>query len=409
MLKLLKKADIFDHKFQFNINGNRSVSTLEGGVISIIYFILGGIVFIFNMILTYSSDTPFFSNQVLLRNISKWESVRNSAYDFGFGVYKADYVNYNVELLVPIEPNDYFKNIQVFSSNYTYIPSFSFKKSSAGSVSYCNTTIDLKQPNILMNALCYNFTNSSYIQGGTIMSSGFEYYLESKINSSVCEFINIKDYFKLIASNIKTPDQQRQECRESLSNSDQYQGALTIGFKFSSELLDINSELGYQTVILTKYLDLDYAFNNLEVTVLLSKNTIFTDQNKIYNFLPQLSNVFYSKSISFLTLPKSGDVNFSMRVKFVLDEFETITNRSYNKLDNVLANILSVNQLIYILLKMIMATISYNSLENEIIRSLYYEDSSECPIKKLIFKRNSALPLIRKSLMHNKISKQAIK
>lgn len=401
MIKFIKRADIFNHKFHFNVNGNKAVYTLEGGVLSILYYTLSMMVFFFNMISTYSSNSPFFANQILLRNLSQTEIVPQADYNLAFGVYIADYVDANIKILVPIEPDKFMnKDIEMFNSYYTFIPTYKYRDEVAGFAENCYKNPDFSEPNILINTICLNFTKPTYEQGGYIMSTGFEYTLETKVNSGICEFIDIREYYKLLFSNQLDVEGYKKNCTQDLTTN---YNPVTIGLKYNSDLLDIETIDGYNRFPLTKYQEYDYYSQKLRINIELTKNTIITDPNSIYNFFPSVKNVFYSKEITFNFLPKSiPDDNLDVRFKFVINEFENVINRSYNKIDNVLANILSVVQLIYIFFFCVMHFLSHNSLENEIIRSLYYEDPSEQTLADLIVRRNSALPIIRKSIISNK-------
>lgn len=401
MIKLIKRADIFNHKFRFNVNGNKAVYTLEGGILSIVYYLLSMLVFFFNLYNTYSDNSPFFANQVLLRNLSKTEIIPKSAYDMAFGVYIADYLDSNIKILVPVDPNTFLnKKIEIFNSSYTFLPTFAYKDEVAGIAENCHPNPDFSQISVLINTICLNFNKPTYEQGGYIMSTGFEKKLETKISSDICELIDIREYYSLKLSNQLDVESYKKKCTEDLATN---YNPVTIGLKFNSELLDITTDQGFSRFPLTKYQEYDYYSQKLIIKIELIKSTLITDPNSIYNFIPSTTSVFYSRSVTFDSTPKSiPDYSLDIRFTFVINEFENVISRSYNKIDNVLANILSVIQLIYLVMKFIMHFLSHNSLENEIIRSLYYEDSSEQTLANLIIKRNSALPIIRQSLLLNK-------
>jgi hypothetical protein len=114
----------------------------------------------------------------------------------------------------------------------------------------------------------------------------------------------------------------------------------------------------------------EYSFiNNLEITLKHVKNIIWTDLNQIYDLLPSKETVFYSFSeiaVSLKNRKKPGTLGIMIELK--LEPFQNIYKRSYTKLEEALATILSVHSFVSFLCQILVHIFEYGGVDHYFIK-----------------------------------------
>ena len=153
--------------------------------------------------------------------------------------------------------------------------------------------------------------------------------------------------------------------------------------------------------------------SDINIAMKISKNIIQTDHNIIYNFFPLKTDTFFSfSSVTFSTTQRTANPNLmNVDIDIELDKFQTVTQRSYMKLDQVLASTISVSSIIAYICGFLVKILEYGTVEYYMIRKFYYFKDSDIEKVDLNFSPKSTRVTIRnkfKKLSNNMKNLQKI-
>ena len=97
-----------------------------------------------------------------------------------------------------------------------------------------------------------------------------------------------------------------------------------------------------------------------------------TDINPIFSFLPDVINTFYTLNIVMTQTQRTGPPNvMKITFDFAFDDYQVNFNRSYEKIDQLLANIFSVTDTFLFVGGICAMFFNYGHFEQEIMKYLY--------------------------------------
>ena len=123
--------------------------------------------------------------------------------------------------------------------------------------------------------------------------------------------------------------------------------SFVISFLYENYYFNPEESFGYSKFY-------DYAIFNstydkdLSITITLVQNTVISDDNLLYGFLsPKIYSFYIIKEVNFNEIKRKNNLSdLSLSISYQLDSFEIIYNRSYEKLDSILANSFSTASII---------------------------------------------------------------
>ena len=192
-------------------------------------------------------------------------------------------------------------------------------------------------------------------------------------------------------------------CKTFVGNQCYNQSFLKIANPFTYSLflnnyfVNMSSKRGYQEF--TDFYNLDSISFDSDVSVIMKikKNTIYTDDNILFNFLPPKLDLYYTYSVvQLLSKERTGPTNLlTVSFDIELDKFQNVYRRSYMKIDQLLANTMSIFSVLLLIFESLTKFIVYGSLEFYLMKKLYYFDS-KCEYKSIQMKNLSLLSKFKK-------------
>jgi hypothetical protein len=145
-----------------------------------------------------------------------------------------------------------------------------------------------------------------------------------------------------------------------------------MGVYLDNSYINIDVPDGHSSYVDTNAYDVDLGLD-YTVSIVATKNTMMTDINTIYEFYPPKVDVFYTFATNIITKTRAVyDKDFNIKVEINLDNYEYIISRSYIKLDAVLANILSMYQILSMIGMTIHKFLSFGKVEYNVMKKLYH-------------------------------------
>lgn len=397
----LRKIDLFDKKFNFRINRQSTLSTLEGIACSVFFYLLCLVIICYNVLSAYIKNEPILKSQELIRDLSVFEQLPASAFGMGIGYYVFDPIKKSLNLLTHSDKEQYIMASALNNTNITYTPRFAYHQEVSGLFGECPNEVKEKVL-IAMNMQCYQFKNSSYVIGGSAFETGSEALMEASTSIPICDFASMYDSSQSINSNQTAEEIIKNNLAnlKSLCKTNPIIPTAIIGFIYSSDLVDIYSDVGFKTHNITEYQNFDYTTKKLYVSVRITKSIIDTDVNMLYKFRSNEVNTYYEKRIEFRFVEKPADKNIDLNIRYYLDVKVKMTNRSYNKVDNILADSFSIMELLFILLDFFVHISTKKAVEYEIINSIYYETPKLKPnlVIEAVNENGKRMSLVRSNL-----------
>lgn len=196
-----------------------------------------------------------------------------------------------------------------------------------------------------------------------------------------------------------------QNIRNLLQNS-----SFIYAVSFENKILNTDLFEGYENIFSTKYFEFSATEESLFINVKLTKNTVITDDNLFFQFGDNRVVEFYEVSISEerRILDRPMQMYLPIQLNFSLNEKIVNVNRSYNKIDTVLANCFSIIKVFYSVLFFCMVFIEEKLVYKEIIKSIYFERDSNVPensnvniMQRYYTDKNKIVPFSNKILKKN--------
>ena len=372
--KFLKSIDIFSKKMILNINKQETVSTWEGIVLSITLYTLSIIILVFNFYQNYQEINPIVERLDKYRTEYKQITVPNSSIDLAFGMYYTNITTFEIQLLRPNNLNligydAEFKTREVGIDKNGLV---FLKNNTIGYLNDCKKRHNEK--NILtQNTICYNFNKSiNQTFGGNLLLNKNDIFLSTNFHYPLYKAYNIlNNYTEKELSEIK----KNEYVNEQLLNEPS--SVLTLGFIYSTQIIDIYKYNGVKTYDVNYYVSMDYRNQYLKIIYIYHKKEIKTDRSKLYFFGKEDTNTIYEREVKFEVQSKP-DFYKKNEVVFEIDgrvsNVETIFKRSYNKIDSILAFSISMIDVIMFFFQIISGYLSSNSSHYALINHLFYEN-----------------------------------
>ena len=389
MIFCLRKIDMFPKVFNFHINRQPTLSTCEGICFSLIFYLIAIIIIIYNFAQVYSNDNPILKSQELIRDLKKYDKIPSSAFSLTFGLYNFDSTTFSLDALEYNNETVYKNTLTIYKTFIQYLPKFIYKREAVATLSECFGKVK-ETGSLIANAQCYNFTDDTVEIGGSAFSSSNETYLENNERAPGLDICNFNSVYNSGEALIKYPNLTIEQVIDkttpsSICKNGKTPSTIVFNLLYSSDLIDINSYKGYSTHILNAYKNFDFHSKILNIEVLLTKSIIETDRNKLYNIKSPDISEFYEKQIVFNLVEKEkADDKLNIRILYNYNVKIKHTDRSYNKIDSVLAACFSLIDIILFILNFIVTQATKRSIEYEIINNLYYSTvKDEFDLKRL--------------------------
>lgn len=409
----IEVIDLFSHSPSLNINSKSSISTTLGLILSCLIYLISILIIAYNFIEVYTHNEPIVVSQEENRDLNNYESIPNQKLNFGFHFYQLQKTNNSASLIsykhkdletlnIHINDSDFSSVIQITEMNF--IPYFSANEHTIGELNYnCSNLFDSSANNnkstlVKDNGICINYFNKTGDSeiGGSILEAGKYKEFVSSLRIPICDLYDInegndwEDYLKNNILDNNTSYYTSQYRKNCLLNPpiDKFKNIL-IGVSFSSDLIDIYSEKGYYSYVKSSYDMFDFREYGLSVYIYITKTILQTDFSFFYNFGKSTEVVFYDQKVEFKQV-KKGIVGEDILIdqEYIINEKVVYVYRSYNKVDNILANCFSIINIFFYAFFIIDYLVNKNVCEYELINKLYYYNNlgdNENKIKKSIF------------------------
>jgi hypothetical protein len=352
---IIKSFDSYEDIPQFNINGQTNMKSFLGGILSLtsLVFFLGILFYNFGLFISNNEPSAITTRQY--RNTSEIEVLPKQFFNISLAM---------VNLGQRVTPSNLKSKSALFASaaidlskeqTLTTTPIGMFLNCSETTNQWFNDYQEVQTLFNLLgqgNGLCSQLDPSKDLKvGGNILKSLSTNALRGAIQYDLCGAVG----------------------PEACTNSTILNSlpATGLGILFENAYTNLTEELGF-----TNFLDLSNSDINLgndyiiEFTV--TKNIMSTDINPIYSFVPNVESVFYTLTKTMTATqrpPRSKDLTVTINV--LIDDYQYAISRSYIKIDSVLANVLSITQIIALVCQYINSFFSFAKIEYTMMTKLY--------------------------------------
>ena len=239
--------------------------------------------------------------------------------------------------------------------------------------------------------------NGSVLFGGSYIEANYKVSIEFKFKISPChilknlntealtnfERINISETIRDFNINDDYLVQNNNINKQCLDLLDKFgfDSKLELALLYETDYQDVyNKNLGYIRRVKEKYLQFDPKKETVNIKIRLIKYEMTTDYGLIYSFGSKLNSTFYRKEVvlekMLIIQDEEYGHDYSISYDFDLDDKIYYIQRSYNKIDSILANSFSIIQIFISIGKFITYFLNKHSIEYEIINNLYYNSNN---------------------------------
>ena len=376
---ILKTTDLFKNDLKFRINRQEQISTVETIICSILFYICITGICIFTFIQQYRNEVPKIATRELVRDVNAFETVDKHKLDLILGSYYFNPLRGTISLLSHKNDTFFESTSKLDFREVTYFPTFIYKETLAAKMQNCSEEIYDKN-RLISNAKCFEFQNNTFDFGGSVFSTGIEKNMRSRFNVDICD---MKEVYNTGMSRL-FPNSTIKTLIDSYEHKDicnvintNVENTIIVSVLYSTDLLDIFHNKGYQTHFLSTYNNFAYQRFELVIDVMITKCTIETDFNRLYPIDPKIKNTYFEKDIKFtLREKKDRDNKLFVEVNYNVNNVIKATERSYVKFDEVLASAFALIEVAYLIIGYLAKWLSYNCVEYDLIKHLYYETPS---------------------------------
>jgi hypothetical protein len=351
---LVKITDQFPLNFRFFIKDQEQKKTLTGGILSILMIIITIGVIVKNYLSFISWEDPIVRHSVEYIGTKRSEN-------FSLADMEMIHSLLNYPSFEPID-----SNITVNSSENVYIElsdPFFFSSSNIGYFYNC-TDANIKKLDstfyndyfksfyYFRNGLCFLNSNDSIQIGGNPIQTQEEAQTLFYFSVDVCSIKELKGV--------------------CLNSSKLEKIQYIYSFTIKNNYPNMSNPKGYDQFF-DNYNNFFPFSNDINIDIKLVKNVISSDLNPIYDLFPNKESIFFSFSdISVTTAPSKNPSLITIKVKMKLDSFQNIYKRSYTKIDEALAAILSIYSSICLVCQALVNVFEYGTLDHFFMKKLYY-------------------------------------
>jgi hypothetical protein len=354
---ILKYFDSFGEAPLLNINGQTHIKSAVGGFLSLasILFFLGILVYNFTNFLISNEPSAIVSRQY--RNISEIENLPGNFFNFTFFVMRMDSTIHPLEIELKQSPITQITLDLNQNQSMTYVPLGQVVNCDKVQNSRFKSYVEIKKLFERLgeeNIKCNNFNPKFNISlGGSVLKS-----TQMKLIGGDIQF----DLYQIFGENCKN---------KTVLSAYSIKNSLRLGFFVENAYTNLTETYGSTNFIDISNYDVDLSSDySLDITV--TKNIMYTDINPIYSFFPPQIDTYYiiNKTYTKKNRPE-GETNFSFTLNISLDDYQNSISRSYTKIDSVLANVLSITQIVTICCQYLNSIFSFGNIEYKIMKETY--------------------------------------
>ena len=383
----IKSLDIYGETFSFNINGKSNIKSYVGGLFSIITIVLTLMLIVYNFIIWITSQNPIVTLTSVYRDPSVKEIISLTDIEFAMGV---------TILETNSEPRDY-KLLQdsIINNKKSLFPKLTGNVNVVGKMSPCptygNLNTELFKTNISKEELLKTLRDNerTLSDNGNLLSSKiYSRYKENASKFLCATYNNDAKNISIIADILSTAGlvdefqsnthidlcSFEKQCNNSTALIQKTLDAKAkILFFYKDTYPDMQVTQGYSSSLVSEIIPIDYTVNyNIVLTV--KKNIVITDNNILFNFLSNKNTEFYSYVIN--VWPKTKAENdradvMKISIKYIMDKQINYFNRSYEKVDSLIANTYAIYGFIIISCQIIVGLIDIGKVDFYLMNKLY--------------------------------------
>lgn len=340
--KIIKNFDGYGKAVTLNINGKDSIHSFCGGFFSLVNLFFLIVILLINFYNFAFTPTALITVSEYFRPQREMQTISSENFmlaNFFFLIIPGTAPNPITALPEKSGGNIYNFKMQNASVNYIKTHFGKLSDCEANSLytenadffSLYNRTKSLSEQKFIT---CFNFNESiNFTVGGDIITASelMKIMVESEYN--LFKFMAKPANCSLAASDFRMLSQVKM---------------MTI---IKNNYIDKDTKDGYSDFFQTFISDVDFT-NDLTVLLKARRVNITTDNNLLYNLNPNVETetVVYS-SETIITPRKGNSTTFVLMHEIVLDSYTTVIERSYLKLDGMLANVGSIVMIIEFLAK----------------------------------------------------------
>lgn len=381
--KILRDIDIYGETFSFNLNKKESITSPLGGVFTLLTYILTCLLISYNLYTWIESSNPIVTVSTFYRNSTEVERIDPEILEFGLGF---------TEIIKDANPKPFvLGGKDLLNINTTLFPVFSQNKNPVGNLQPCNIyNTSIEETDALIEAAQqsksellplriykrYNQLSSNIYCNKYNSSSTINIVSDPLVTGIFSSFVANTEF------DICSIDSNCLSTQHLIDKSKALNNKLLFFYKDTYPLM--SDSLGFQSDIVTEIVDIDFTQNyNLVLTI--KKNIINTDSNILFNFKPRTTQSFYSMVLNVWPRTKAEqepkNINY-ITIKYILDKQINVYDRSYEKLDSLVANTYAMYGVILIMSQILVGYLDIRKVDFYLMNKLYhYQYSGEIEAK----------------------------
>jgi len=363
---VLKNIDIFGNIIGFKYENEDRIKSIFGGCLTICLLIIAVIYIIISIHEWGANDFNLsVKTSTFAKNLTYPDNFNSSFFGFRFGVLERhnDGLPTTLGELNPIGVSN-IDNIRIASEPYLHEI-----QTTIGNIINCykeeeNTFItglskfeDKSFRDSFKNLLCSNISKQTNISIGSDFDTSKQIdYIETNLYFDVCQITK--------------------SCRDPNTLSSVVKKDFRVLFSLDNQFFDKSAYDGYKTTTTTySYHRLDFS-KDLDIDVVVSKNVVFTDPNKLFNILPTYSTEFYSYQVDIRETTRVQQLENGanvMTVKFVFrqSDREVFINREFKRIEDMTSDIATIIFAIYFVFKLILFFFKRGNLTLSLLNKIY--------------------------------------
>ncbi len=183
--------------------------------------------------------------------------------------------------------------------------------------------------------------------GGSILENGKVIGLSKQISNNVCDLYDINQTQPLV----NNENASMEDCNKKYEAE-----GLIFGIGYVSEMLNPYIKEGFQKVDFQNYIKFNQFSHSILVNFIISLNQIETDNSMIYSFGEKTFATFYDIEMQLNSIETKKEINENeiyIEMAYLLNNKKQIIKRSYMKIDDLLANSISMISILMWVLRII--------------------------------------------------------
>lgn len=393
--KYLNKIDMYGSNFEFNINGQGSVTSIFGGLLTLSTIILTILLIAYNIYTFVNKPEPIVTSTVQYLDPSNIESISSSNIEVGMGFS----IVTNNATPMPIV----VKNTEIKNNKRKLFDPVAFEPHILGNLKSCNyeenkaKTLLSEKINDRYKAdsskiLCSDFLGIDKIVAA---NNNSKFNVTSEVEL-VTDPLNTGRIYELLVNNVIDLCSIDSNCNDQqyMTNLNKDGNHILMIF-YKDTYVSVNIQEGFESKVVTEAITVDYN-SNYNVVFTVKKNTINTDRNILFNFKEKEKMVFHSYAVNVWPREKAASQpknTMNVNLRFIIDKQDTIYERSYEKVDALIANTYAIYGLIVVICQIIIFIFDIGKVEFFLINNIYGFDIEKTD-KELESKENHGKEVI---------------